>query len=82
MIDLILPYLPFYLGVGFCLAVVFIFSLAPGRGDFGMAFFIPAIILGWLPLILIGAVIIIRDFFFDNLERLRVDDQDKGGDDQ
>lgn len=47
MIDLILPYLPFYLGVGF-----------------------------------FGAVIAIRDFFFDNLGRLCVDDQDQDGDDQ
>ena len=84
MIDLILQNLPHYFCIGFILAILFIFSLPPERDSFGLGHLVLAlvIIFGWLLLVIVIAVIAIRDFFFDNLERLCVDDQDQDGDDQ
>ena len=67
MIDLILSYLPSYLAIGFCLAMLIIFSMSSQRVFFGMEFYIFVIIFLWLPLLFYAAGLGFRDFLFENL---------------
>ena len=66
MIDLILLYLPYYIGIGFILATSVMLIVSNEGGDVRSLYIVHGIIMaGWLPLIFVAFGMLIRDYLTD-----------------